>query len=371
MKILLVNTVPTEKNGITNVMLNYLVGMNTEDMIIDFLSINEPEQMYVKVVEEKGGKLYVLSRLNGALAYWKGLRNLIKTNKYDAVHIHGNSHTLTLELSAAWAAGCKVRMIHSHNTSCTFIKVHNLMTIPFNMLYTHALACGEDAGKWMFGKHPFKVLNNGVDTLKYRFNKEHRDSIRKIYGWDGKKVVGHVGTMIEVKNHRFILEVFRELYKKNNTFRLLLIGDGPLRTELELFILENGLKEAVCMTGNINNVHEYLNAIDLILMPSIHEGLPLALIEQQANGLRCVVSDTITPEADKTNSLTFLPLDASVNEWADSIVRIIYEVKEDRENRSVENIKMIEDCGYSIQEEAIKLKDYYKAAIHSYYYPLP
>lgn len=251
MKVLLINTVPTEKNGITNVMFNYLMGMNTEGMQLDVLSINEPEQMYVKAVEEKGGQLYVLQRLNGTIAYWNGLRRLIKANKYDAIHVHGNSHTLAIELSAAWTAGCKVRIVHSHNTTCKYVKVHKLLTIPFNMLHTHGLACGEEAGKWMFGNKPFTVLNNGVDTKKYAFRPSAREMIRKQNNWDGCKVIGHVGSMIEAKNHKFILEVFKELYQRDHSIRLLLIGDGTLRPELEAYIAYHGLKNVVTMTGNI------------------------------------------------------------------------------------------------------------------------
>ena len=359
MKILLINTVPTEKNGITNVMFNYLTGMNTEGMQIDFLSLNEPEQMYVKAVEERGGKLYVLPRLDGTVTYWKGLRKLIKNNKYDAVHIHGNSHTVVLELSTAWAAGCKVRMVHSHNTACKHLAVHKYMTPIFNALYTHGLACGEAAGKWMFGKRPFTVVNNGVDTRKYAFNQFTRDVIRKQNGWENCKVIGHVGSMIEEKNHKYILEVFKNLHKRDQSVRLLLIGDGHLRPELEADISYHGLKNAVCMTGNINNVNEYLNAMDLVLMPSLFEGLPLTLVEQQANGLQCVVADTITREADKTDSLTFLSLDAPVSEWADTIEGILSSDKDDRSIRSQSNIKKIAECGYSIQEEARKLNAYY------------
>ena len=359
MKVLLINTVPTEKNGITNVMFNYLMGMNTEGMQLDVLSINEPEQMYVKAVEEKGGQLYVLQRLNGTIAYWNGLRRLIKANKYDAIHVHGNSHTLAIELSAAWTAGCKVRIVHSHNTTCKYVKVHKLLTIPFNMLYTHGLACGEEAGKWMFGNKPFTVLNNGVDTKNYSFRPSVREEIRKQNNWDGCKVVGHVGSMIEAKNHKFILEVFKELYQRDRSVRLLLIGDGRLRPEIEAEIAYQGLKSVVTMTGNINNVNEYLNAMDLVLMPSLYEGLPLTLIEQQANGLKCVVADTITCEADKTKSLIFLSLSAPVSDWADTIFEILGMDKDDRLDRSHSNIKKIAACGYSIQEEARKLTAYY------------
>lgn len=142
-----------------------------------------------------------------------------------------------------------------------------------------------------------------------------------------------------------------------------MIGDGHLRPSLETFVAENGLQDVVTMTGNINNVNEYLNAMDLVLMPSLFEGLPLTLIEQQANGLRCVVADTITREADKTDSLTFLSLDVPVSKWADTIFSRL-EGSDERADRSQSNIIKIAKCGYSIQEEARKLREYYLKAVN-------
>lgn len=110
MKILLINTVPTEQNGITGVIFNYLKAIDIKNITFDLLSLNTPSNLYSNIVESKGGRVFVLPRLEGTLKYWNGLRRLIKENRYDAVHIHGNSHTVVLELSAAWAAGCGVEI---------------------------------------------------------------------------------------------------------------------------------------------------------------------------------------------------------------------------------------------------------------------
>ena len=363
MKILLINTVPTEQNGITGVIFNYLKAIDVKNITFDLLSLNTPSSMYSNIVESKGGRVFVLSRLEGTLKYWNGLRQLIKENRYDAVHIHGNSHTVVLELSAAWAAGCVVRMVHSHATTCKHVVASRLLTQPFNMLYTHGLACGDAAGRWMFGKRKFTIINNGVDTELYAFDEAKRNAIRIDKGWTDCKVIGHVGGFVETKNQRLIVEVFRELHKRDNTYRLLLIGDGHMRQEVEDKVKECGLQDVVCMTGNINNVCDYLNGMDLVLMPSLFEGLPLTLIEQQANGLRCVVSDAITTEADKTGNMTFLPLKMEAAGWAESIKSIDVDNTEQRKARSHEAIERIRECGYSIQEEARKLKEYYIKAI--------
>ena len=360
MKILLVNTVKTGKNGITNVMFNYLNAIECDDITFDLVSLNEPEDYYTKCVEKKGGKVYVIPRLGGnILSYWNSLKKLINENRYDAVHVHGNSHTVTIELSAAWAASCAVRMAHAHNTTCKHVSVHKLLTPLFNLLCTHGFACGEAAGTFMFGRKTFAVINNGVDTDKFAFNPVLREKKRGDLGWDDCIVVGHVGYFSEVKNHRFLIEVFEQLYLKDDHFRLLLVGDGALRNEMEEKIKGKGLKDKVVLTGNIDNVHEYLNAMDIVIMPSLYEGLPLTLIEQQANGLPCVVADTITREVDKTGNVTFLSLSQSAKQWAGETLTVM-EHGDSRQKRSNAAIEKIKDSGYSIKEEAQKLEHYYK-----------
>lgn len=363
MKILLINTVPTEQNGITGVIFNYLKAMDVKNITFDLLSLNTPSSLYSNIVESKGGRVFVLPRLEGILKYWNGLRQLIKENRYDAVHIHGNSHTVVLELSAAWAAGCGVRIVHSHTTTCKYVVVSRLLTQPFNMLYTHGLACGDAAGRWMFGKRKFTVMNNGVDTELYAFDEAKRTDIRSKEGWTNCKVIGHVGGMVETKNHKFIIDVFNELHKRDDCYRLLLIGDGSLRADVESRVEDFGLKDYVCMTGNTNNVCDYLNAMDFVLMPSLFEGLPLTLVEQQANGLRCVVSDAITNEANKTGNLSFLSLSLGASGWADRICKMSMDSDKERIQRSEKAVNDITISGYNIKEEAKKLKDYYIKAI--------
>lgn len=357
-KILLINTVPTGKNGITNVLFNYLRAMDTADMQMDLVAINQPDDYYVNEVEKKGGHVYVLPRLHGTISYWMALYNLIRENRYDAVHIHGNSHTTILELSAAKFAECKVRIVHAHSTKCSHIVVHRLLKPIFNSLYTCGIACGEAAGKFMYGNNPFDIINNGVDTEKFAFNQNYRDAIRNKHNLHGCKVIGHVGYFSEVKNHFWIIEIFRNLVKKDNTCRLLLIGDGKLKSVITEMAKDYGIIDRIIFTGNINNVDEYLNAMDLVLMPSLYEGLPLSLIEQQANGLICIVSDRITQEVDKSGNIHFVSLSVPSEEWA-NIVLDKLNSKIERGKKSIKAIENIEKCGYSIHKEAKKLYGYY------------
>ena len=329
---------------------------------MDYSSLNQPESYYLDIVEKSGGKVHVLpSRTKHLFSYWYGLYQLIKQEEYNIVHIHGNSHTVSIELSAAYMAGCGVRMVHAHTTTCKYAMAHKLLSPLFNLLCTHRLACGNAAGHFMFGDKPFVVVNNGVDTEKFAFDPDKRTSIRKELGWIDNPIIGHVGYFKEVKNQSFIVDIFNDLYNHDNKYRLILIGDGPLRGQVEQKVLDLGLSDVVCFTGNINNVNEYLSAIDLIVMPSLFEGLPLSLIEQQANGLQCVVSDTVTQEVDKTGNLLFLPLSLSAKEWANKIVAFHDDLS--REERSRSAIERICESGYSIQEEANKLANYYNEII--------
>ena len=363
MRVLLINTVPTEPNGITNVIFNYQSHVNASKITFDYVSINRPSPKYVNLIEEKNGVVFIVERsAKRIFRYIIQLKDIIKKNKYDIVHIHTNSHTVVLELLAAKWGRCPVRIVHVHNTTCNSVLLHKLLTPLFNVLYTHALACGEDAGRWMFGDRPFKVLHNGVDVEKYAFNNEKRIKVRNELNVEfGDVLLTHVGAFNEQKNHVFLIEIFKELSKRSPKYRLLLIGDGYLRPTIEENIEEYGLRNRVVFTGNIDNVSDYLNGADFIIMPSLYEGLPLTLIEQQANGLKCVVSDTITEEADLTNTMTFISLDSSICDWGDIIERISLPVS--RENQSRDNIKMIKEKGYSIQNEAIVLEKYYTDAI--------
>lgn len=358
MKILIINTVPTDKNGITNVIFNYLSSMNMEGLTFDYLSLNQPADIYERIVKMAGGQIYVIERSAKHIGkYWFRLHSLIKHNKYDGVHIHGNSHTVVLELTAARMAGCVVGMVHAHNTTCKHVVSHKILSPLFTLLCTHRFACGNKAGKFMYGKKPFVVINNGVDIEKFSFVPHMRSLLREKYGFNGKKVIGHVGYFTEVKNQSFIIDIINVLLKWNPDYRLVLIGDGPLKNDVMHKAMEKGIDEFILFTGNIDNVNDYLNAIDIIVMPSLFEGLPLTLIEQQANGLQCVVSDVVTTEVDKSGNLYFMRLNDNPSEWADVIDSI--DCLSNRDIRAEKAVADITGAGYNIKQEADKLKDYY------------
>lgn len=358
MRILVINTVPTDRNGITNVIFSYVGPILSESIVIDYVAINEAAENYHSVIQNQGGNFFVVKRdAKNILGYYKKLVSIMSTIRYDAVHIHGNSHTVILELLAAYRASCKVRIVHAHATSSKIPLIHHLLSPIFNRLCTDRFACGEKAGRWMFGKKQFRIIRNAIDTTQYAFNINNRDQVRSQLGWSDKIILIHVGDFSANKNQTFLVDLIKLLSEKSDNYRLLLIGDGDLKNNLAKRVHLEGLEDRVKFTGVIHDVYRYLCVADCVLMPSFHEGLPLSLIEQQANGLRCIVSNTVSVEANVTGNIIYLPL--ILDTWVNEIGRIRKDGIEEREKRSKDAIAVLEKAGYDIRSSALSLNKYY------------
>lgn len=359
LRVLMVCTVPTAASGIPMVMFNLLRGMDRDGLEIGYVSINEPEVCFRKELEEMGVKVWVVPRkLSSPWAYvWK----LTKIARhYDILHAHGNSATLLLEMLAAFLAGVKVRGAHSHNTTCTQKSIDWAARPLFYALCNFRLACGEAAGKWLFGKRGFHVINNGVDTYRYRFDEVDRQNLRSHLGLDGCRVLGHVGNFVEAKNHPFLIEVFAEVVKRMPEARLLLLGAGDSRYAVERMVAEKGLKDKVVFAGSVADTEKYMSAMDIVVMPSLFEGLPLTLVEEQASGLNVLVSDAVTTQADMTGLLKFKPLEDGAEKWGEEVARMLIGYKqEERDKNSTCAIKMIRENRYDIRVVAEELKQIY------------
>ena len=357
MRLLIIDTNYIGTDGITNVIRNLFCGMDKTDMQTDIVVINQPGDAFQAMFEAEGGHVYVLPRnIKHPFRYVHTLRRVIKQGRYDAVHVHGSSATLAFEMTAAWLAGCKVRIAHSHNTTCVYKGIHRLLTPLFRLLCTHRLACGVEAGKWLYGKAPDAVVNNGVDTARFAFAQEPRMRLREQYGiLDEQKLIVHVGIFTERKNQSFLLDVMTHL---DPTYKLILIGEGGAYLKaVEKKAVDLGIEDRVIFAGVTDRVPDYLSASDFMALPSLFEGLPLTLIEAQANGLSCIVSDRVTQEVDKTGNVLFLSLDNGAKCWAEAIQRL--ELPADRNRASEDAIEKIKACGYDIQTSAAWLKNYY------------
>ena len=261
--------------------------------------------------------------------------------------------------------GVPIRIAHSHNAG--FQTNSKMKTIVGNIFKKNLLkyttdyfACSKLAGEWLFNEDivksdKFKVIHNGVDLKKYSFNDKIRNDIRKKYNIDNNTIViGHVGRFVEQKNHEFLLNVFKEYNHLNPTSKLLLVGTGPLEVDIKKKVKELNLFDKVIFTGFKSDVNNYMQAMDLFVLPSKFEGLGLVLIESQASGLSCFTSKDVVPkEAHVSKLLTFIKLDNNAKEWAD----IIYKSNLTRTDVSRE----IRENGYDINDTTLELQNFYES----------
>lgn len=360
MKVLVINTVRFKLNGISAVIKNYYQAMDKKNLQMDFVAIDDPSDEYRCFFETNHLRCFVFHKKN-IDSYFCKILNLCRKEKYDIVHIHGNSANMAIELFAVTLGGVKVRIAHSHNTATMHPFMHNLLWPMFSKLCTTRLACGEDAGKWLYRDKNFTVLNNGIQTKDYAFSEEKRNTVRKELGiQDDEILLGHVGNFIEQKNHSFLIDIFSEVHSENPKFKLLLISDGMLMPIIKDKVYSLGLDDAVIFLGKTLKVSEYLQGMDLFLLPSLHEGLPVVLVEAQAAGLICAVSNTVAKEADLTETSVFLSINSTAP-WAEAVKKLGYK-KRNREEDSTNNIALIKEKGYDIEQNADKLRQIYVSA---------
>lgn len=363
-KVLFVCTVPTDKSGIPNVIFNLLDRLDSRKYNIGYVAINEPSDLYREKLDKKNAKLFIIPRkIKNPLKYIYQLSK-VATN-YDIIHIHGNSATMVLEMIAAKIAGVKVRIAHSHNTTCNMKIIDKLARPFFYSLCNGRLACGIEAGRWLFQKRNFQVINNGIDVEKFRFNGNTRTIVRTKNGIeDNDYVIGHIGNFVEQKNHSFLIDIFNKLTEIRSNTKLLLLGDGPLKVSIQSKVNDLGLSKQVIFAGSVDHPEEYMNAMDMVVMPSLFEGLPLTLVEEQANGLSIIASDTITPDANITGNVHFLSLSENVSSWVKSIQKILnkslhYKASSDRA------IDQIKKAKYDIDSSVETLERYYDNKLKS------
>ena len=244
----------------------------------------------------------------------------------------------------------KIRAAHSHNTMCNNTLLHKLCWIPFQLLCNRRYACGEKAGKWLFGDREFTVLSNGKDLSLFKYSDSRRKEMRDKLHLHEKYVIGHVGTFTEQKNHMFLIKIFKEILIRIPNAHLYLIGDGPLFSDVKSDIEINNLSNKVTLSGVVNDIPDRLQAMDLMVFPSLYEGLPNVVIEWQAVGLPCVISDVITKECGTCDLVAYLSLNEEPSKWADTILshKIVHTDRVADANKGKESLRLngfdISDC---------------------------
>ena len=358
MKILFINTIKLDKNGITTFILNNAKFLaQTNDVSI--LASNEVDSSIRNILVANNIKLIrVPYRKKKPLQYFQGLKQIIKNEKYDVVHVNGNSATMSIELLAARLAGCNCRIAHVHNTVTDHPIIHNLLYPIFAVSLTARMACSNAAGQWLYKGKSFYTINNGVNMSEYVPSLKARNSIRDKYGIKESEILlGNIGFFNLQKNQEALIPIIEQLDKK---YKLLLIGDGILKEKIEKIVNDHHLSTRIFFSGNVDNVKDYLSAIDLFVMTSKFEGLPFALVEAQSSGLHCIVSDKVSKEADLTENVQFVSLNNN-DDWIDTILDASKNYTFERRVSVLNNIqRRIIDKNYDAQKNAKYLENIFK-----------
>lgn len=308
-----------------------------EEYQMDFI-ISEPGGCYTDEVLRRGGRIHTIPMrtkdLPGALG---GIRRIVRENGYDCVLKLGETSIAAADLIAARLGGAKWLSMRSCNAGVIASRpmqlLHPLLRPLLNGFADVKLAPSMLAAEFTFGKRTahrqVQLLHNGVDLEVFRFDEGWRAGIRREFGLEDRLVVGHVGRFHRQKNHPFLLEVFSRIHGRRPDAVLLLVGSGEDQQQTQELVRSMGLEDAVRFTGPRFDIPKLLSAMDVFVFPSFFEGMPNTVIEAQATGLPCILADTITPEADLTGLLTYLPLSVSPDEWADRAIAAAAEERTD------------------------------------------
>ena len=354
-KMVFINTVNLEENGISSFILNNSYILAKWDVKITVIAPNKVKQSLKKELTNNNINLIELPMRNEApYKYFFKLYKILKRGQYDIVHVNGNSTTMSVELVAAFLAGIKVRIAHSHNTTTDHKRINKLLRPVFDVVTNGRIACNEAAGKWLFQNKDFIVIKNGIDLSHFSFDKAVRIEYRKKIGLtDNDILLGHVGRFNRQKNQRFLLNLIDHLDSK---YHLVLIGSGMNYHELKSMVNKNKYSSTrVTFTGPIKDTSSWLSAMDIFLLPSLDEGQPYTLIEATAAGLNSIVSDTVSTENDIANNIAFESIKES-EKWIDILGKQTFK---DRDRASKKYIQALKKAGYDSTENAKNLLMYY------------
>lgn len=343
--------------GAQAMIVNLYKSIDRNKVQFDFVVDHTEYEGIKETVESLGAKTYSVPAFNGfnLIQVRKAWDELLTAHpEYKILHCHCRKYS-SLFLPVVKKHGLKI-IVHSHNTSNgngfkSFVK--NILKYPLRKQADYFFACSKEAGQWLFGdiinNDNFYVINNSIDTEKFVFNQEIRNKYRKEFKIKDEKVFIQVGRFTKQKNYFFTLDLFNKYLIKDNKAKLVLVGDGELKEEIENKINELNINNNVILLSYRNDVNCLLQMADYFLMPSLWEGLSVAAVEALASDVNCLMSDKVDRNVNITNKCIFIPLE--INEWLEYMNKPI-DKKED-------NSKLIIKAGFDVKENAKWLQKFY------------
>ncbi len=354
--------------GVGAVVMNIFRNINRDKFSIDFCVPESDSGEYDDEIAKAGGHVYHIPQIKavGPRKFIKTIEKILICNgPYNAVHIH-SVHMGALAIIASKKAGIKKRIYHVHNTqdaALDHLPFHGVIEHFLNKIIldnsTDYLACGQKAGKYIYGNNPFTVINNAVDTKRfYPYDSENRRKIRKtLLMYDTQKyIVGNIARFSKVKNQKKLVDIACLDKHMRNALVFLFVGDGETISDVKEYAKSNKCEDKIIFAGQRTDTEKMYNAMDLFCLPSFFEGLPVTMIEAQACGLPCLVSNVVTTECNLgISSVGYLPLSESDQTWIDTIYKMVDKRIENREN--VETV--LKAKKYELQSMVSLIEDIY------------
>lgn len=339
------------------------IGINARQLgfEVDYLIFGDEICGYEKELENGGCRMiHIRAPAESYSQYMKTLKRLMMENRYSVVHAH-TMFNIGWAMLAARHCGVPIRIAHAHSalTNGTDIKKSIYEHIMRRLILhdaTDLVACGDDAGIRLFGKTAYekrgKCILNGIEVDRFAFSQEARERIRNELRIQDTFVIGHVGHLAAVKNQAFLIRLMPQILEKKPNAKLLMLGEGEDREKLEKLICDMKLEDRVILTGNVRNVSDYLSAMDVFAFPSLFEGMPLSIVEVQANGLPCVLSTGVPRDVYFSDLLKPFPLECS-DVWAEAICR-------SERSEPGRYASLLKDCGLDTETIMRKYTEIYE-----------
>lgn len=306
----------------------------------DFCVFSDTSGFYDREIGSLGGRIFICPSLKSSpITSMMAIYRIVSKEKYTVAFQVADLSFSVLKLLMARVAGAKHCVLRSTNSSATSQKtlvLHKIFSLLPRYVPNVKIAPSENAATYMFGRRAYEkqqvlLLNNGLDLSRFAFSNQCRLGKRKELGIDNALLIGHVGRFEKQKNHVFLLNLFSYIQKRKKDVYLLCVGDGALLTNMKMLANTLGIDDHVIFAGLRQDVPELMMAMDVLLFPSLYEGMPNVVIEAETTGLPCLVSDTITTACAVTPYVSFESLSASYDVWAQQLLSLA-EMNIDRES---------------------------------------
>lgn len=349
-------------SGVMNVIMNYYRYIDKNKYLFCFIYFLDSEKTYAEEIMKLGGEIHRISKPSFSFLWIKQLREILIRNKGYYQIFHNHEVYLSFILKAvSRSTGIKRFIVHAHATrySDKFISSirNKVLCIPLRFMCYERMACSKAAAQFLYRNiSKVYILNNAIDIHKYKYNDKFRKKIRKMYNIsDEILVLGHIGRMVEQKNQIFLLQIFKELIKEQRAI-LIFIGDGVLYDKIIQFVKQENLEKNIIFLKQRTDINELLNIMDVFLLPSLYEGMPVSCVEAQINGLPCIISDNITEEVILSSFCKQVSLDLPVNIWTSKIIELYKQSDVINRNKRIEYIY---NNSFDIEKEVKRLEEYY------------